>query len=77
VHAFVEVARVHVGRRAGEQHAVRQVEQRVDLAVQRVRHHQRQAAGQAHEVDVLLAGHVEGVQADLPVAGRHQHHGKG
>ena len=69
--------RVHVGRRAGQQHAVGQIEQRIEFVGLRARHHQRQAAGQAHRIDVLLAGDVERVLAEHAVAGRHQHDGLG
>jgi hypothetical protein len=78
VHVFGEVTRMHVRLRAGQQHTVGEVEQRIEFVGEIVdrggRHEQRRAACQAHRVDVLLAGDVKRVVTQHAVASGHEHH---
>jgi hypothetical protein len=66
---------MHIRRRAGQEHAVGDLEQIVELVGIGARHDQRLAAGQPDRVDVLLRGHVEAVVPEHAVAGRHEDDG--
>jgi hypothetical protein len=75
---LVEVARVHVGRRAGQQHAVGQVQQGVDLASsafgttsgrRRPGARSRRTCARDLLADAVAGRHQHGVRP-LPVAGR-------
>jgi hypothetical protein len=66
------MARVHIGRRTGEQHAIGVVEQLIDFRGMHEWHDQWQATGQANRVDIFLPRNVEGVQPDHAIAGGDQ-----
>jgi hypothetical protein len=69
MHVLAETARMHVRRRAGQQHAVGELQQRRHVVGGCVGHHQRQTAREAHRVDVLLPGDVERMSAEFAIAG--------
>jgi hypothetical protein len=71
-HRLFEVTGVHIRRRAGEQYAVRHIEQRVQFFRCSAGHDQGLAACESDGVDILPADRVERMVADHAVACGHK-----